>query len=113
MDNNTQWFDWDEVNNSLLDLVDPVELEAYQRARENVLMRSNIAEMIYSLRKAQGLSQKQLAQRAKTSQTVICALESGSRIPHLTTLRRIAEALDETCEIRLGDHSYSSQAMAS
>ena len=58
MDNNTHCFDWDEVKNSLLDLVDPVELEALKQARESALMRSNFAEMIHVRRKAQGFSQK-------------------------------------------------------
>lgn len=113
MDNSPELTDYEAVKTSLHADASPVELNDYQRARDAALLRTNIAETIYVLRKGKGLSQEQLAQRAGTSQTVISALESGSRIPRLITLAKIAEALGASFEIRLGDDSYSTTAMAS
>jgi DNA-binding XRE family transcriptional regulator len=105
--------DYEAVRASLLTDASPVELQSYQRSRDAALVRTTIAEMIYALRKSEGLTQAQLAQRAETSQTVISSLESGSRMPQLITLMRIAEALGTSFEIRLGADSYSSSTMAS
>lgn len=113
MDSTQEMTEYEAVKESLLAEASPVELQAYQRARDAALVRTNIAEMIYVLRQSAGLSQAQLAQRVGTSQTVISSLESGSRMPQLTTLMKIAEALSTSFEIRLGDDSYSSTTMAS
>ena len=113
MDNTPGLTDYEAVKAPLLADASPIELQDYQRARDAALLRTNIAEAIYVLRKSKGLSQEQLAQRAGTSQTVISALESGSRMPRLVTLSKIAVALGESFEIRLGGDSYSSSAVAS
>jgi DNA-binding XRE family transcriptional regulator len=113
MDNAQELTDYEAVKASLLAEASPIELQSYQRSRDAALVRTTIAEKIYSLRKSEGLSQAQLAQRAGTSRTVISTLESGSRMPRLITLMRIAEALGSSFEIRLGDNSFSPTAMAS
>lgn len=113
MDSTQEMTEYEAVKQSLLAEASPVELQAYQRGRDAALVRTNIAEMIYVLRQRAGLSQAQLAQRVGTSQTVISSLESGSRMPQLTTLKKIAEALGTSFEICLGGDSYSSTTMAS
>lgn len=56
---------------------------------------SEIARLVRDARLKLGLTQAELARRAKTSQTVIARLESGSdeRIPSLELLERIASAI--------------------
>ncbi|MBI4212407.1 MAG: helix-turn-helix transcriptional regulator [Deltaproteobacteria bacterium] len=56
---------------------------------------SKIAFFVRNARLKAGLTQAELAQRAKTSQVVIARLESGTdlRIPSLDLLERIAQAL--------------------
>ncbi len=56
---------------------------------------SEIARLVRDGRLKAGLTQKDLAEKAKTSQTVIARLESGTdqRIPSLDLLERIAHAL--------------------
>lgn len=56
---------------------------------------SNIARMVRNARQKANLTQTQLAVKAKTNQSVIARLESGSdeRIPSLELLERIACAL--------------------
>ena len=61
-----------------------------ERERENL----RIAEQIYALRTAAGLSQKDLAHRVGTTQSVISRLEDADYDGHsLNMLARIAHAL--------------------
>ncbi|MCA1840743.1 MAG: helix-turn-helix transcriptional regulator [Actinomycetota bacterium] len=52
-------------------------------------------------RQQQGLSQRELARRAKTSQTAIAAIETGKRSPSLDTLARVIRAAGLDLRIRL------------
>jgi ribosome-binding protein aMBF1 (putative translation factor) len=77
---------------------DPVLHAAIRAERLNV----RIAEMIYEGRTAAGLSQAQLAERVGTTQSVISRLEDADYEGHsLTTLQRIAEALNRQLEVRM------------
>jgi len=64
--------------------------------------QADVAEMLYAARKAAGLTQKQLAEAAGTTQQVISKLEDADYEGHsLSVLRRIAAALNSRVEIRL------------
>ena len=77
-------------------LKDPAVRAAYDALEpEFALIRQLI-----DLRRARGLSQRQLAKRAGMQQPVIARLEGG-RAASLRTLRRVAEALDAQVEVRL------------
>lgn len=49
--------------------------------------------MVRDMREARGLSQRQLAERMGTTQSVVGRLESGGSRPTLVTLERVADAL--------------------
>ena len=53
-----------------------------------------LAGRVRHLRRAKGLTQHQLAAKAGTSRATVARIESETVIPELTTLARIAEALD-------------------
>lgn len=54
-----------------------------------------LGQLIYDLRTAAGLSQRELAERMGTTQSVISRLEEGGGARNrLDTLARVAEALD-------------------
>jgi ribosome-binding protein aMBF1 (putative translation factor) len=54
-----------------------------------------LGQLIYDLRTAAGLSQRELAERMGTTQSVIARLEEGGGARNrLDTLARVAEALD-------------------
>lgn len=53
------------------------------------------------LRKQRGITQKELADKVGTTQTVISRLESASVKPSLETILKVAEALDAAVDIRL------------
>lgn len=59
---------------------------------------------IATARKSAGLTQTQVAKRAKTSQPYVASLEAGRRMPSLSTLHRIAGAvgLRLTVELKAG-----------
>lgn len=59
------------------------------------------AREVLRLRLAQGLTQKELADRVGTKQASISRLERASYKPNLGFLQRVAEALNARVEIRL------------
>lgn len=46
-----------------------------------------------AIRKASGLTQAKLAERLRVTQPVVAALEAGRRVPSLTVLQDVANAL--------------------
>jgi transcriptional regulator with XRE-family HTH domain len=58
-------------------------------------MPAGLGQMIKRLRIRRGMTQDELARRAKLSQAYIAKLESGDReTPSLPALKRLAKALD-------------------
>lgn len=77
---------WDDVRSSRSDLT--VE------RRADIEHDLALGQLIYDLRSAAGLSQKQLAERMGTTQSVISRLEEGGGARNrIDTLARVAEAL--------------------
>lgn len=58
-------------------------------------------DLIRLARQEKGLSQRELARRASTSQAAIAAYEGGRRSPSLDTLARIIRAAGSDLRIRL------------
>jgi transcriptional regulator with XRE-family HTH domain len=60
-------------------------------------MGQRLRTMVARLRKQQRVTQLQLARRVGVSEAYICQLETGARTnPSLTTLKKLAKALDVT-----------------
>lgn len=65
-------------------------------------LNGRIAQMIYDARTKAGLTQRQLAERIATTQSVIARLENADYSGHsLKMLQRIATALDKQVDVRL------------
>lgn len=79
--------DWVAAN---VDESDP----AYQAGYEQAGRAAVLAELVYQARTRAGLTQAQLAERMGTSSSAISRLEGGGTVPTVTTLARLAEALD-------------------
>ena len=60
-----------------------------------------LASALIRLRLAKGLTQEQLAKLLNTKQESIARLESGGSLPSLSTVRKVADALDAEVEINL------------
>jgi transcriptional regulator with XRE-family HTH domain len=68
---------------------------------------SNIAQVVYDARTQAGLTQKQLAERCGTQQSVISRIEDADYYGHsLSLLKRIAEALGRTVRVELSAPPY-------
>jgi len=79
-------------------LKDPDFARRFEKAGE----AWDVAIKLASLRKASGLSQKELAKRVGTSQQQISRLESPSYEGHsLSMLRRVAEVLGATVHVEI------------
>jgi len=79
-------------------LKDPDFAGRFERAGE----AWDVALKLASLRKASGLSQKELAKRVGTSQQQISRLESPSYAGHsLSMLRRVVEVLGATIHVEI------------
>jgi len=74
---------------------------AREQAYEQELANADLARMIYDLRAASGLTQRQLAERVGTTASVISRLENADYSGHsMAMLRRVAEALNQRVEVR-------------
>ncbi len=60
-----------------------------------------LAAMLIRLRLEKGLTQAQLAVLLDTKQESIARMESGNSLPSLSTVKRVADALDADLEINL------------
>lgn len=66
---------------------------AFRAERERLRPQFEFRKALIGARIAAGLTQKQLADRMGTSQAAIARLESGTRIPSVDTLYRLAVIL--------------------
>lgn len=75
---------------------------AFRAMIEEERVNAQVAQDIYDLRIGRGLTQKELADRVGTSQSVIARLEDADYEGHsLRMLRRIATALDAHVSVHL------------
>ncbi len=86
---------WKEHKKKLLE--DP----EFRKEYEALEPEYKLASTLIRLRLAKGLTQEQLAKLLNTKQESIARLESGSSLPSLSTVRKVADALDAEVEINL------------
>lgn len=67
----------------------------YQKTRARFARAEAVARLLIQFRMKHDLTQDQLAQLMGTSAPAISRLESGTHVPSLTTLSRLAEAAGE------------------
>jgi ribosome-binding protein aMBF1 (putative translation factor) len=72
------------------------------RLLDHARVNAQVAKLVYDARTGAGLTQRQLAERIGTKQSVIARLEDADYDGHsLSMLRRIADAVGKRLEIRL------------
>jgi ribosome-binding protein aMBF1 (putative translation factor) len=69
----------------------PTQREASKAAAS---LRFDLAQLVYDMRTTAGLTQRQLAVRMGTTQSVISRLEQAGRLPTLELLARMAAATE-------------------
>ena len=75
---------------------DTPEMEEYD-------IDAEVRDLVISARNAADLTQKQLAQRSGVSQANISKIENGNYHPSLSTLKRIAGALEKRLVVSFED----------
>ena len=71
----------------------PTDPAAYEAAYQEVSLSGEIAELVYTLRKAAGLSQAKLGELVGTSQSAIARMETSGHKPNLAMVEKLATAL--------------------
>ena len=89
--------DWDRLEARLL--ADPATRAAYEKRKPAYELASKLIELRNSL----GVTQRQIATRAKMTQPEIARLESGGVDPNWETLARVLSALGASLEIKARD----------
>lgn len=92
---------WVELKDKKLGSMTKAEREAYDRAYAEAKLAADVGERIRCAREAAGFTQRELARRMGTSQAAIDRLESGGVGATLTTLQRVATALDLEVAVEL------------
>jgi len=95
--------DWKEHKKQLLK--DP----EFKKEYEALEPEYKLASTLIRLRLAKGLTQEQLANILNTKQESIARLESGGSLPSLSTVRKVADALDAEVEITLRPKRHSGE----
>jgi len=75
---------------------------------EALELEYKLASALIQLRLSKGLTQEELAKKLHTKQASIARLESGSSLPSLSTVKRVAEALDAELDIAVRPKSQPS-----
>lgn len=86
--------DWDTHKKILLK--DPKFRKAYKESQ----LEYEIARAIIRARIEKGLTQKQLARKLHTKQSVISRVESANTTPSLSFLKRLAQALNTSLQVQ-------------
>ena len=86
--------DWDTHKKQLLK--DPEFRKAYKESR----LEYEIARAIIHARLKKGFTQKQLADKLNTKQSVISRVESANTTPSLSFLKRLAQALNTSLQVQ-------------
>lgn len=73
----------------------------FQRAELNASDRSELLNELVVIRKANGMTQEQVADAMQTTQSAVSDIESRANDPRLSTLQRYASAIDCRLQIRL------------
>ncbi len=82
-------------------LVEKFKDKEFEKKYHRTAAFFRLADEVLLLRKKRGLTQKELAEKVGTTQTVISRLESASVKPSFETILKIAEALDAAVKFEL------------
>ncbi len=93
--------DWNSLKAERLAAMTDAEREEYERTYAKAKLASEVGERVRAAREAAGLTQRDLARRVGTSQAVITRLEAGGVGATLTTLQRVATALELEVNVEL------------
>lgn len=74
----------------------------FRKALKETELEFQITKAVIEARINQGLSQKDLAEKMHTKQSVISRVENAKTTPSLSFLKRLAEALSFSLQVKFG-----------
>jgi ribosome-binding protein aMBF1 (putative translation factor) len=92
---------WEELKGKRLGAMGPQERAEFDNAYGEAKLAAEVGEYVRQAREAAGLSQRELAAKMTTSQAAVARLEAGGVGATLTTLQRVATALDLEIRVEL------------
>lgn len=92
---------WNEIKDRKLRGMTRAERAEYDRGYAETKLAAEVGDRVRRAREAAGLSQRELATRMGTSRAAVARLEAGGVGTTLTTLQRVAVALDLKLSIDL------------
>ena len=90
-----------ELKNNRLAAMTADERAVFDETYEATRLALDVGEKVRDAREAAGLSQRELAARMGTSQAAVARLEAGGVGATLTTLQKVAAALDLKITVEL------------
>jgi len=90
---------WRELHAERLASMTDEQRAEFDTAYDEASLAARVGELVREARESAGLSQRELARRAGTTQAVISRIEMGSVGATLTTLQRIATSLGVDLEV--------------
>lgn len=72
---------------------------AFKKAYDESELEYQIARALIKARIEKGLTQKQLAEKLQTRQSVISRVENAKTVPSLSFLKRLAEVLNASLQV--------------
>jgi ribosome-binding protein aMBF1 (putative translation factor) len=91
----------DEMKRRRLATMSDDERAEFDETYEATRLALEVGERVREAREAAGLSQRELAARMSISQAAVARLEAGGTGATLTTLQKVASALDLTVSVEL------------
>lgn len=88
-----------ELHERRLTAMTTEQRDTFDVAHRSATLAARVGEMVRDAREAAGISQRELAARMATSQPVIARIEAGHVGATVTSLQRIADALNGDVEI--------------
>jgi predicted transcriptional regulator len=74
---------------------------SFRRVYDELKPEFAVARQLIAARTQAGLSQAEVARRMGTTQSTVARLESGLRLPAMSSLQRYASAIGRKLEVRL------------
>jgi ribosome-binding protein aMBF1 (putative translation factor) len=94
-----------ELKNRRIAAMTPEENAVFDSTYESTRLAIEVGDKVRDAREAAGISQRELATRMGTSQAAVARLEAGGVGATLTTLQKVAAALDLKISIELSTAS--------